>query len=327
MTPSPIPVILGIDVEPDPREIDPSRRSPWRGYEQCEGLLADWRTRIERATSKPARYSWFFRMDPQVAVGYGSPTWAVDHYARQVRDSLQHGDEIGLHPHAWRWDNRQRVWIDDRGNADWVEQCVSVSLDAYRAAFGRPCRSLRYGDRFMSTRLARYIEAQGIEYDLTVEPGEAPRPSLVPTEHYTGSIPDYRAAPRAPYRPAPDDFLTRDSDRTRGMWMIPLSSAPTWPSFPKLRSKSRNAEPLPCKKEIQYTSLRLWHPPREFRRIAGRILAASTRPYIAVVIRSELSLHRSVAYAQQNLEFLLKHPLASRFQFCTPAEMMAVRGA
>src|SRR5712692_222548 len=98
-----VPVILCVDAEPDPRLVSHDAPEPWVGYEFTQRYLTDLRPRLEDRSEAPARYGWFLRMDPQIAEAYGSATWVVDRYGRHLDEVLRHGDEVGLHPHMYRW--------------------------------------------------------------------------------------------------------------------------------------------------------------------------------------------------------------------------------
>src|SRR5512137_482975 len=104
-----IPVLFCIDIEPDPRDVRSS--SDWHGFEATFEYFQALRSRLSAATGIPARYAWFLRMDPQVAVAYGSPDWAVRRYAPQFDALRLAGDEMGLHPHAWRWVDERSTWV------------------------------------------------------------------------------------------------------------------------------------------------------------------------------------------------------------------------
>src|SRR5262249_40908229 len=153
---------------------------------------------------------------------YGRPLWVADRYGAALEHMERAGDELGLHTHARRWDEALGKWVTDHGNQAWVEHCVDVSFKAYRTAFGRPCRSFRFGDRWMNDPTMGLLESLGAKFDLTLEPGMRAMPTLVPGELATGSLPDCRAVPRRPYRASQHDFVTPDHANGRTVYTIPL---------------------------------------------------------------------------------------------------------
>ena len=223
-----IPVIMCIDVEPDARQIDAHDRSDWAGFVRAYQFFNQLRPKLESATGSPVRFSWFLRMDPQIEYAYGSPSWVVARYPEIFRELDSAGDELGLHTHAWRWDDPSGRWVTDHGNQEWIEHCVRVSFLAFQQAIGRPCRSFRFGDHWMNNETMRLLEELGARFDLTVEPGRK-RGCYPNGELFTGSIPDYRSVPRRPYRPSVANFKEPGFPDSREMQVIPLSTAKPGP--------------------------------------------------------------------------------------------------
>ena len=106
-----IPVILSVDVEPDPFLVNRFDPEPWKGYEATHPYLSSLRSRFEEATGSPVHYNWCFRMDPQVAESYGSPTYVVDQYPGFIKEMERQGDGFGTHPHAYRWIEERQTWF------------------------------------------------------------------------------------------------------------------------------------------------------------------------------------------------------------------------
>ena len=141
--PAPIPILLLIDCEPDPREVPLGDPRPWTGFERMSDVMLAQRVRLAAATGHPARFNWFWRMDPQIETAYGRIDWGVATYAARLREMQSQGDGIGLHTHAWRWDVAGGFWILDHGNMPWVETCVRRSFDSFhgRVSLGRLART------------------------------------------------------------------------------------------------------------------------------------------------------------------------------------------
>jgi hypothetical protein len=317
-----IPVILSVDVEPDGFFIDRDKPIPWDGAEASFAFFQGLRQRVAGVTGSPARFSWFLRMDPQVEETYGSAAWAAANYASQLRECLAQGDEIGLHVHAYRWDDGRKTWVIDHGNPEWVARCIRVSFGAFREAFGRDCASLRMGDRWMSGEALALARSLGARFDLTLEPGKPTQPSYHLDKPYTGSLPDYRGVPAAPYHPSPSDYRRPDPDAREGLWMIPQSCAavdalgPLRKLFSRLTGPGRLAAP-------GSQTLNLERPPAFFRLQADTVLARLGNPHLAIVLRSDLFTRpKGVRNLQRNLDFLLSRPETRDFRFATPEECM-----
>ena len=326
--PTKIPVIFCIDVEPDPFLVNRYNPEPWLGFEGTQRYLTKMRARIEEATEAPAHYTWCFRMDPQVAESYGSPTWAVDRYPGFIKKVLHCGDELGTHPHAYRWSKDQQSWVEDLGNQDWVNYCVEMAMDAHIKAFGRPCETFRFGNFWMNTTTINFLEKLGIRYELTVEPGMPPHdPSRRGKGPSTGSFPDFCRVPRMPYTPCVEDFCQRATKGSRTIQIIPLTSS-SLQLGGNLLARWRRLRANGWCHRLQNTPLAMWKnwkAPNTFDRMLDRAISEQAHPYLAFAIRSCIGIGRSFDSVDDSLRALLRHPERKRFIFSTPAETLAIR--
>src|SRR5687768_1049398 len=108
-----IPILICIDAEIDERRVDPCAPVDWKGFEKSYEFFNELRPRLEMATNSPVHFSWFLRMDPQIAHVHGSPAWVVTRYPELIEGLKAAGDELGLHLHANRWDEHSQDWIAD----------------------------------------------------------------------------------------------------------------------------------------------------------------------------------------------------------------------
>ena len=297
------PLILCIDVEPDPRLPDRANPAPWRGFERFVEEMPALRARLRSATGQAPHFTWFLRMDPQVADTWGSATWVEDEYGEQLAALRAEGDERGLHTHSWRWDEAADSWLADRADPGWVAHCTTVAFDAFEAAFAETCRTFRGGDRHITPELLALAAARGVEVDLTIEPGLAPEAALGAGEQALGDTPDYQHAPTAPYRYASvDDYLTPGPGGD-GPLMIPLFSA---------QEDGGGRSPL-----------YLWTEPDEF---AGRLdaeLRAGVPPALAFGVRTDLPLIPEWEFFVVNLEHVAEHARLGGSGYLTASEAAA----
>ena len=221
----PIPLVIGIDVEPDRREVDLADPS-WRGTEAFFGRLPGLLERLRKiAGVEEIPLTWFLRADPQVETSNGRSNWAFHHFAPEWREAIQRGDEIGLHVHPWRWEADAGTWTADHENADWISHCVGMGIEGFRNFFGVPPTSYRGGDRFLSNPVCRQLEEAGVQVDLTVERMPAME-RLVSYERGTGWIPEGLSAPSHAYWPSDEDYRRPGPARTSGFGIFPLTSYP-----------------------------------------------------------------------------------------------------
>lgn len=215
-------------MEPDARaDVDP-RADGWRGVAPTLALLAEARPALAAATGAPACYSWFLRFDPQVRETYGAGGLVEGSEGAATWHRLAAaGDEVGLHVHPFRRAPDGR-FLQDFADRDWVEHCIRVSFAAFEAVFDRRCRSFRFGDHWLSQAIVDDLETLGVRQDLTIEPGRRGC-TIPPTETFTGHFPDYRWAPRHPYRPSRRSFLQPADPSDTALRHIPISTGPPTP--------------------------------------------------------------------------------------------------
>jgi hypothetical protein len=280
---SEIPVVLCVDVEPDLRVVDRRDPQPWRGFERFAERMPALRDRIAAIAEAAPVITWFLRMDPQVAETWGSATWVADAYGDVLAELVGHGDELGLHTHTWRWDERAGTWFADYEDQAWADECLSMGLEAFRSTFGRSCPAHRGGDHFLCGSMLARLEREGVPVDLTIEPGWPPvgPPGGEPA---VGKLPDYRAVPVRPYRSTPALFPA-PSNGAGGPLLVPLFSPPA------LRRRHR----LPL--------------PPDSRHFVSRLafeMLRETPPVLALVLRSDAALD-CWDVVTANLEHLARH--------------------
>jgi hypothetical protein len=313
-----IPILLLVDCEPDMRLTTPGDPARWNGFEGLFRYLREGRAATAARTGRPARFSWFWRMDAQIEATYGDCAWPVRTYAHEVAEMERAGDEIGLHTHAWRWDAACERWIADHGNRQWIEQWVRRSFVEFERAFGRPCRIFRGGDGWTDQATLALIEQLGAYIDLTLEPGMPEQRGLVAAELSTGAIPDRRGVPRRPYHPSREDFRRRDRSGTIRLWELPVSSG-----LPSRRWRDWFAPAVAA--ATGPAQLNLGFAPGVFMPIFERAATSWRRPYAAICVRSDVGADAGLmACVERNLQAVLDHRLADRFAFVTATEALAM---
>ena len=165
-----IPVVICIDVEPDERLIAPNIKKDWTGFELTYQFLSALRPRLEAATGSAVRYSWFLRMDPQIAAVYGNAAWVVSRHTSLIREIQNAGDAIGLHVHGYRWDESQSKWILDFGNDAWIEHCIRLGFQSFQESLHQPCLYFRFGNVWMNNAALALVDRLGARFDLSLEP-------------------------------------------------------------------------------------------------------------------------------------------------------------
>jgi hypothetical protein len=299
-----IPIVLGIDIEPDNREDPPGAGVEVAGFRRMADVLTELRPRLADATGSSVTFPWFVRMDAQVAA-QGGRADALVAAAPEVFDGLQAGgDVIGLHTHAGRWDPKRRAWVADHADTAWIETCLANAFAAYGERFERACHEHRFGDRFSSPVAFERLAALGARVDLTAEPGQPGVRRAQHVRHATGRIPSYAHTPRAAHLARPGGPL----------WLLPLSSADPAPALPLARRWARRLRYLGQPRHRTLLLDRAWPNPDLFWDLAEDQLARGAG-HLAFVMRSDLVLSERWRGAIALLEALTRRPLARRLAF------------
>ena len=220
---APIPVVIGIDVEPDKRTVDLADPS-WRGAVRTFERLPEFRQMLQECSrEKLVPLTWFPRADPQVEIANGDAAWALKKIADDWERARDAGDEIGLHMHPWRWDETNSRWCQDHGDENWVIHCLHSAINTYRQCFGVPPTSYRGGDRFLNNLVVKTLEEEGVKVDLTLERMPSVE-RLAPSEHGTGMIPDGTSLLGHAYRASEKDFIQPAKEGSGGLGMLPLTA-------------------------------------------------------------------------------------------------------
>ncbi|RBP41383.1 hypothetical protein DES53_107215 [Roseimicrobium gellanilyticum] len=299
-----IPTILGVDVEPDARVVEPSDAS-WQSTSEFFRRTSAFRSLLSAvAGGAPVHFTWFPRADPQVEKSNGSATWAFEQFKEEWNSMLSEGDEIGLHVHPWRWDEQANEWFQDHVDEAWVTSCVRSAIEAYRRALDKTPASYRGGDRYLSNAVVRILEQEGVQVDVTLERmPEVAR--LVEAERGTGVIPDGTSIPSRAYRPSAKDFRIADPENSTGLGILPLTS-------------------------YEKGSLSPWLPNVLFEEELDRLLSQSSAAdaegptHLAFVIRSNLVALPTWEDFVENALSLARRAREGRLVFATASEAWSI---
>lgn len=281
-----LPIVVSIDVEPDGRAIDPRSPGGWDGFNELLRVMPALRERVSAATGAPAAFTWCLRMDPQIEAGWGSATWVAEAYADELAGLEAEGDSLALHTHDWRWNTEHQDWTALNEDPAWDEHCVGMALESFRRAFARTATTHRGGDHYLSAAMLEVLRREGVEVDLTVEPGLPAQDTFREGEVMLGASPDYRSIPTEPYRSSTATFPMPDPEAVEGPLLMPLFSAPG----------RRERTPLP-----------LWKPPGRFAARLAAQLVRSPPPVLAFAIRVNIALDPRWEAITANLANLARH--------------------
>ena len=305
-------IILAIDVEPDGRaELD--KENGWKGSRDAVSELAKLRDALENATQESVRFNWFLRADPQIEKTWGSATFVADACPEMMRTIESSSDQVGVHVHTWRWSDERESWFNDFDDSSWLNHCVESSIAAVTEITGEPVLMNRFGDRWMSTAAVRSLRANGIRYDVTMEPGIPDMP-IHDDNQSTSWLPDMRGAPRAPYYPDGDNFMREAATPDGELLMIPLTTSPmSWRLVrraPFIMRGSRSPN-------LVLEHLSVW------KMISDALNQPSQSPVVIVMRSGDLSNPRFRNNFTRTTSALARHPALAFCEFTTVDEAAA----
>lgn len=219
-------IVVACDCDPD----SPARggvpydsRTPfgWRGIQEGIPRLVDIADEVAARTGVSPRFTWCVRADAQIEEVYGEAAWALREFSGLWKQLATRGDEIGWHPHVWRWDGRKGCWYQEIQDEAWIKACLRSGFEAMEKAGTRPYTT-RMGWEFHNNLTMQTLDALGIRFDLSAVPG-----SYQPGEEGDGScfhkFWDWRGTPCGPYHPSRLDYRrpAQDDHESLRIWEIP----------------------------------------------------------------------------------------------------------
>lgn len=200
-----MPIVIGCDTDPDRESLLgplPADRLHWRGMLDGIPALKASVAALRDAEGAPPRFTWLLRADDQVRTLHGSYAWTLE-ANRAFCDALAaSGDELGWHPHFWRYDAAARRWHQDVEDAAWQLAMLRDAHAALRGA-GLSPSSVRMGWTYHTAATMRTLGELDVRVDFSALPG-------LRTIHGTPSrrsenLYDWFNAPAVTYRPARTD--------------------------------------------------------------------------------------------------------------------------
>ncbi|HYB99484.1 MAG TPA: hypothetical protein VEC57_10185 [Candidatus Limnocylindrales bacterium] len=321
-------VALAIDVEPVPRLPTSGKDSDWNGLRASIRLVRLLRERLSRTQATVPAFTWLVRMDQQIRRVYGHCGWIAERFAAELDDLERHGDDVGLHTHLFRWDERASAWVTDYECLDWMRLCVEEAVHAFRASRGRAPRFHSFGDRYLSEEAVAVLEELGLAADMSVEPGFFAIDTMRPGETLLGRMPDFTHAPRSVWRPSHDNYLQHDAHGRR-LRLLPVTTYrfPWWlepgRQIEHLLRRARGTPPGGDERLQRYARLGCSQRRYVFRQ-GARSAMADGISMMHLVLRADQAID-AAAFDRivTNLEWLAAGGLGTCAEFVSTAGLLA----
>ncbi|KAB2946163.1 MAG: hypothetical protein OIN84_08985 [Candidatus Methanoperedens sp.] len=221
-------VIICCDTEPDQPQyggLDYNvhfGKHTWKGIKEGIPKAKEVANYIEDAEGHNAKITWFLRSDDQIKELYGDPAWMVRNFMGIWKELGSQGDEIGWHPHLWRWNESIKSWYPELEDRIWIENCMEEGYNRFPEEF--KLTSSRMCWNFHSNITMNKVDELGLKVDISAMPGQK---SIKPVNDSPDSLYyDWEITKEPPYFPSQSDYR-READineRSLDILEIPLTN-------------------------------------------------------------------------------------------------------
>lgn len=140
------------------------------------------------------RCTWFVRADDQLDQMFSDPCYLLKSHAYIWELFENQGDEIGWHPHIYRFENN--VWKPETDDARMIASLENVFADVKE--FRPGICSSRIGEAYQSNAIMGALDRLGIKVDSTAMPGRIRADQE--------RVMDWSKTPGIPYFPSTEDY-------------------------------------------------------------------------------------------------------------------------
>jgi hypothetical protein len=200
-------IVIGCDTDPDRdyfiKGTRPDRLS-WRGM--LEGIPRA-KERLARLTDTGGRspvFTWLLRADHQIREMCSAYDYVLTQHRDFLRGLERSGDELGWHPHFWRYDDAKKLWYQEHADIDWQVAVLEEAWAAYQQALPGRGRTVRTGWTYHNNRTFATLDRLGVTVDISAIPGIRIDPSR--NQARPANFFDWSITPSHPYRPSAADY-------------------------------------------------------------------------------------------------------------------------
>ncbi len=223
-------IIIGCDTDPDrPSFVDGADDDcgSWRGVEEGISLYKELISDLKDSAGNEPKTTWLLRVDEQVKTIKGDYTWVLKRYERGLKALEADGDELGWHPHFYKYDKEGKVWFQEVNDSAWQVEMLDEAYRAYQAAFPGRAKSVRMGWDFHNGATMKKLSELGVKAEFSALPGLRTNMPIGTKRVY--NIFDWYISPRNPYFPSSADYRrgSRGDEKPLDILEIPIFISPS----------------------------------------------------------------------------------------------------
>jgi hypothetical protein len=200
-------IVIGCDTDPDRQDFIENisgDKLSWRGMTEgipeTKSAVSD----ITDSNGKSPVFTWLMRADEQIKIIYGDYNSVLEENKIFIRELESSGDEIGWHPHFYRYNQKQKLWYQELNDIDWQCEVLESAYNLFHKSIpGRPV-SVRTGWIYHNNSTLKKLDQLGIKIDFSAAPGLKTNPPK--NKSFPYNIYDWFITGREPYYPSVNDY-------------------------------------------------------------------------------------------------------------------------
>jgi len=202
-------VVISCDADPDRPAfggipLNQKKEHKWLGLEVGIPKLKKATKHVKDRFSNGLRITWFIRSDTQMYDIYGDYSWPAKNFKDMWTELDNEEDEIGWHPHMWRWSEKYNIWFQERSDDAWIKNCLLEGYSQLKNVFG--VKTTRMGWDFHNNLTMNTLNDLGISADLSALPGFKGERFVDKTLGLYHDCFDWIGSPSEPYHPSSSNY-------------------------------------------------------------------------------------------------------------------------
>jgi hypothetical protein len=202
----------------------------WKGLENISKVREICNS-LKDSESNNAKVTWHIRSDAQLKIIYNDYAYPLREFCDLWRNLQRQGDEIGWHPHLWRWSKQNKCWYQEIHDKKWISRCLENGHKEFLKIIPN-LTSIRMGWGFHNNFTMKKVNDLGLLVDLSAAPGLKHEGSPDQRGSHFLNHYDWTITPNKPYHPSQQDYRrpAKNNEKSLNILEIPITTAPKNPT-------------------------------------------------------------------------------------------------